>query len=161
MQRYFMLSHITMTDHKHSAKDILKTSSAPSLYQLSLPSSLSKQTYHTYFSLQCEWLLESCILVIEPRTTSKPDYIPDCVALYHVLLVTTRWVDESLRSNITHGGQHGDSSVLQLSLTTSLEVLNAAIRCESSRIPKPHFESECAEQHRWSFQGTCKPPTQN
>ena len=48
--------------------------------------------------------------------------------------------DESLRSNITHGGQHGDSSVLQLGLTTSLEVLNAAIRSETSRIPKPHIQ---------------------
>ena len=112
-----------------------------------------------------EWLLEGCILVIEPRTMSRPDYIPDCVVLYHVLLrhvllYTSCSVkqscsclaflcsadddafssDESLRSNITHGGQHGDSSVLQLGLTTSLEVLNAAIRSETSRIPKPHIQ---------------------
>ena len=45
--------------------------------------------------------------------------------------------DEQLRGNVSHCGQHGDAAVLQLGLTTSLEVLNAAIGSEASRIPEP------------------------
>jgi len=47
--------------------------------------------------------------------------------------------DEQLRGNVSHCGQHGDAAVLQLGLTTSLEVLNAAIGSEASRIPEPQF----------------------
>ena len=46
---------------------------------------------------------------------------------------------ERLRGNVSHSGQHGDAAVLQLGLTTSLEVLNAAIGSEASRIPEPHL----------------------
>ena len=49
------------------------------------------------------------------------------------------FASERLRSNVSHSGQHGDAAVLQLGLTTSLEVLNAAIGSEASRIPEPHL----------------------
>ena len=49
------------------------------------------------------------------------------------------FASERLRSNVSHSGQHGDAAVLQLGLTTSLEVLNAAIGSEASRIPEPQF----------------------
>ena len=51
----------------------------------------------------------------------------------------TKSADQSLRCNVAHGCQHRNPAVLQLSLTTSLEVLHAAIRCEPSRIPKPNW----------------------
>ena len=47
--------------------------------------------------------------------------------------------DESLWSNITHSCEHGDSSVLELCLTTSLEVLNAAVRGKTGRVPEAHW----------------------
>ena len=49
------------------------------------------------------------------------------------------FASERLRGNVSHSGQHGDAAVLQLGLTTSLEVLNAAIGSEASRIPEPHL----------------------
>ena len=43
---------------------------------------------------------------------------------------------KSLRRDVTHGSQHGDSSMLQFRLTTSLEVLDAPVSCEPGRVPK-------------------------
>ena len=43
-----------------------------------------------------------------------------------------------LWGNVAHCCEHGDPSVLQLCLTTSLEVLNAAVRSKSCGIPESH-----------------------
>ena len=43
-----------------------------------------------------------------------------------------------LWSNVAHGCEHGDSAVLQLCLTTSLEVLHATVCGESCGVPKPN-----------------------
>ena len=44
-----------------------------------------------------------------------------------------------LRGNVSHGGQHGNSAMLQLSLATSLEVLNTAISGKACWIPKSRW----------------------
>jgi len=44
-----------------------------------------------------------------------------------------------LRRDVTHGRKHGDAAVLQLSLTSAGEVLNAAIGSEASRIPEANW----------------------
>ena len=41
-----------------------------------------------------------------------------------------------LRGDISHRREHRDATMLELSLTTALEVLYAAISCESGRVPK-------------------------
>ena len=44
-----------------------------------------------------------------------------------------------LRGNVAHGGQHGNSAMLKLSLATSLEVLNTAISGKACWIPKSRW----------------------
>ena len=44
-----------------------------------------------------------------------------------------------LRGNVSHGGQHGNSAMLKLSLATSLEVLNTAISGKACWIPKSRW----------------------
>ena len=75
---------------------------------------------------------------------------------------------KSLRGNVAHGGQHGNSAMLKLSLATSLEVLNTAISGKACWIPKsrwrlnaqlvlesgPHnlrLESKCYKTKNCSF----------
>ena len=43
-----------------------------------------------------------------------------------------------LRGDISHRREHRDATMLELSLTTALEVLYAAISCESGGVPKSH-----------------------
>ena len=45
--------------------------------------------------------------------------------------------DPSLRSDVSHSSEHGDTSMFKLCLATSLEVLDASIGCEPGRIPEP------------------------
>ena len=55
------------------------------------------------------------------------------IAAYITLLY---FFSEWLRRDVTHGSQHGDSSMLQFCLTTSLEVLDAPVSCEPGGVPK-------------------------
>ena len=57
---------------------------------------------------------------------------------YTYSTVETKIKTKSLWGNIAHCCKHGNPSVLELCLTTSLEVLNAAVRSKSCRIPESH-----------------------
>ena len=45
--------------------------------------------------------------------------------------------NENLWSDVTHCCKHGDATVLEFCLSTSLKVLNTSIGCEPGGVPKP------------------------
>ena len=56
-----------------------------------------------------------------------------------VLFTPAQWTliaEQFLRCDISHRCEHRDATMLKLSLTTALEVLYAAIGCESCGVPK-------------------------